>query len=107
MTTRKTKGTHLYPVVAVLMALAASSGAFADGYGHSGFGGHEASAMERGHGAYGEYRDSAHEHFDSRFSHNHFYFDRGYTMHDVPRSGYAIDHDHHRYWYDRGEWYLW
>ena len=45
------------------------------------------------------------QHLDERFSHNHFYFDRGYTVHEAPRGAYEIVHDHDHYWYDSGHWY--
>ncbi len=47
----------------------------------------------------------AHQHFDGRFSHNHYYFDRGYTRHGPFRSGYPIDYGRDHYWYDGGDWY--
>jgi hypothetical protein len=100
------------------MALGASRGVFADEHGgfgehrgpamggdHGAFGEHGGAAMERGHSEFAGHEGLAHEHFDSRFSHNHPYLDHGYTVHDVPRGGYAIDHDREHYWYDRGEWY--
>ena len=49
----------------------------------------------------------SHQHFDSHFSHNHYYVDHGYRVHDAPRTGHEIKHDHERFWYDRGEWYRW
>jgi len=62
-------------------------------------------AAERGFGGHAEHPIGAHEHFDSRFNHNRGYLDRGYTVRDVPRSGYAIDHGHDHFWYDGGHWY--
>ena len=106
MKTRTRTGTHWPVALAVLVTLTGSGAAFAQEHGNGGSGGHPVSAMEGGRLAFSE-GDPAHEHFDARFSHNRPYLNHGYTVRDVPRSGYAIDHDHHRYWYDRGEWYLW
>jgi hypothetical protein len=77
MTTRTISGTQRSVVFALLLALAASSGVFAQEHGHGGGG-------FAGHGGY---------------------FDRGHTMHDAPGSGYAIEHQHEHFWYDRGQWY--
>jgi hypothetical protein len=72
-------GTQRYAALAVFIALTPSSGVIAAG--------------------------PAHEHVDTRFSHDRTYFDRGYTVHEVPSNGYAIDRDGAHYWYDKGEWY--
>ena len=90
MATRTISGTQRYATLAVLMALTASSGAMAESRDRIELGGHAV---------------PAHEHIDARFSHNHVYLDRGYTVHDVPRDGYAIDRNGAHYWYDRGAWY--
>lgn len=47
----------------------------------------------------------AHTHMDNRFSHNHYYYNRGYAVHGVPHGGYEIHQSGHNYWYDRGHWY--
>jgi hypothetical protein len=75
-------------LLALTVSLSAADAAFAQQHGGS----------ERSGGG-------QHQHVDNRFSHNHSYFDRGYAMHEGPRSGYALDHGREHYWYDRGEWY--
>ncbi len=51
----------------------------------------------------------AHQHLDNRFSHNRYYFDRGYTVRRPPPGGIGglHDHDGSRYWYHGGDWYRW
>jgi hypothetical protein len=97
MRTRTMGGAALRAVSAVLLVLTVTGGALAQEHGRGEFGGHGRPAMAHG--------DRPHEHFDSGFSHDHSYLDRGYRIHDEPHTGYAIDHDRHHYWYDRGEWY--
>ena len=48
-----------------------------------------------------------HEHLDSRFSHNRYYFDRGYALHRHPPGGFGELHgrDGGHYWYYRGNYY--
>jgi hypothetical protein len=107
MTTRTISGTRRNVVFAFLLALTAASGALAQEHGHGGggfarHGGPEHRGFEPGGPQHGEV---PHQHFDARFSHNHYYFDRGHTAHDAPGTGYAIEHDHEHFWYDRGQWY--
>jgi hypothetical protein len=59
-----------------------------------------ASALAEEHGL----RAPEHQHLDGRFSHNQFYFDRGYVVHEAPR-GIPIERGVDRFWYDRGVWY--
>lgn len=51
----------------------------------------------------------AHQHFDGRFSNDHYYYDRGYRIHRPPAGSIGELHGPHggRYWYDRGNWYRW
>jgi hypothetical protein len=89
--TKRTMGrAHRSIVCALLLTLTASGGAFAEEHGRGPVGGHEI---------------AAHQHFDTRFSHNHAYFDHGYTVHEPPHTGYGLDFGHDHYWYDRGQWY--
>lgn len=46
-----------------------------------------------------------HQHYDTRFAHNHAYYDRGYVVHERPVVGYAVNYGRYNYWYDRGQWY--
>ena len=73
--------------VIVLAALAASSPANARDDG--------------GRGA----RLAPHMHFDSRFSHDQYYHDRGYAVRGVPRGAYNIHRGGDAYFYHGGEWY--
>lgn len=75
--------------LAMMTALAFSSGAFAEDHGYR-----EA-----------ERHLVAHQHFDDRFSHNHAYFDRGYAVRQAPHGGYAVVRGRDNFWYSRGEWY--
>jgi hypothetical protein len=87
-----TNGTLSYvkcEILALVLALSATGSVLAQEHGHD-FGGHEG---------------FAHHHFDGRFGHDRYYFDRGYAVHHLPHSGYAIDYDHDHYWYDGGDWY--
>ncbi len=79
-------------VVALMLAFAAAGGALAQEHSHGG------GAARGGSGA-------AHQHVDTRFSHNHAYFDRGYGVRNAPRGGYAVNHGGDRYWYHGGHWY--
>lgn len=90
MTTRTMSGAQRCVMVALLLALAAPGAVLAEG---------------RSYGRANEHRGSAHEHFDTRFSHNHSYYDRGYSVRERPRIGYAIDRGRDHFWYDRGQWY--
>jgi len=51
----------------------------------------------------------ANQHFDGRFSHNHYYYNHGYTVHRAPPGGFGEFHGHDggRYWYRGGDWYRW
>ncbi len=50
-----------------------------------------------------------HEHLDSRFSHNRYYFDRGYAVRRPPRGAFGELRGPNggRYWYNGGNWYRW
>ncbi len=50
-----------------------------------------------------------HEHLDPRFSHNRYYYDRGYSVRRPPLGGPGEFHgpDGQRYWYHGGDWYRW
>lgn len=89
MTTRMTSRTGWLRVLALAVAFTAV-GAWAQQHGH---------ATSAAHGA------PAHQHFDGRYSHNHYYFDRGHSTREVPSGGYAIDHGGSHYWYHGGHWY--
>ena len=67
-------------------------------------------AQMRDHGGYGEGRAGfgpapAHSHFDDRFSHNHYYLDRGYAVRGRLPGAYHVRQGGLDYWYDRGQWY--
>lgn len=90
MATRTMSRTQRCVLLALLAALAASNGAFADEHGNKEFDRH---------------RLAAHQHFDNRFAHDHVYFDRGYAVRQAPRGGYTVVHERDHFWYARGEWY--
>lgn len=50
-----------------------------------------------------------HQHLDSRFGHNRYYYDRGYAVHSPPDGGLANLHgsDGQRYYFYEGNWYQW
>ncbi len=50
-----------------------------------------------------------HQHLDSRFGHNRYYYDRGYAVHTPPDGGLANLHapDGQRYYFHDGNWYRW
>lgn len=49
-----------------------------------------------------------HQHLDTRFSHNQFYYDHGYAVHRPPPGGAELHgRDGGRYWFHGGNWYRW
>jgi hypothetical protein len=50
-----------------------------------------------------------HQHLDTRFGHNHYYFDHGYAVHTPPDGGLANLHGPggDRYYFYGGNWYRW
>lgn len=48
-----------------------------------------------------------HQHFDGRFSNNHYYYNRGYRVRRPPAGSIGDLRGPHggRYWYHRGNWY--
>ncbi len=49
-----------------------------------------------------------HQHLDSRFSHNHYYLDRGFSTSKPPAGGHEYRGlDGGRYWLNNGNWYRW
>src|SRR5262249_17831103 len=45
------------------------------------------------------------DHMDGRFGHNHYYPERGYYVHDLPRDRIIVNGPRGRYWYGGGVWY--
>jgi hypothetical protein len=62
-----------------------------------------------GGGGAGESGTGTHQHLDSRFSHNRYYYDRGYAVHTAPVGGVAnlIGPNGERYYFQGGNWYRW
>jgi hypothetical protein len=62
-----------------------------------------------GGGGAGESGTATHQHLDSRFSHNRYYYDRGYAVHTPPAGGVAnlIGRNGERYYFQGGNWYRW
>jgi len=44
-------------------------------------------------------------HYDARFSHNHYYPDRGHVFRDLPRDRFIDNGPRGRFWYSGGVWY--
>ncbi len=51
----------------------------------------------------------AHEHFDGRYSHDRYYYNRGYSVRRPPAGSVGELRGPHggRYWYHGGNWYRW
>ncbi len=61
-----------------------------------------------GGGGAGESGTATHQHLDSRFSHNRYYYDRGYAMHRPPAGGANLSGPNgERYSFQGGTWYRW
>jgi len=62
-----------------------------------------------GGGGAGESGTATHQHLDSRFQHNRYYYDRGLAVVKPPAGGAAhlIGPDGERYYFHRGNWYRW
>jgi len=83
--------------VAVLMGAGASltRHAWANGAGGGGGGGESGTAT--------------HQHLDSGFQHNRYYYDRGYAVHTPPAGGVVdlVGRAGERYYFCRGNWFRW
>jgi hypothetical protein len=62
-----------------------------------------------GGGGAGEWGTATHQHLDSRFSHNRYYYDRGYAVHTAPADGVSdlSGRNGERYYFQRGNWFRW
>jgi hypothetical protein len=62
-----------------------------------------------GGGGAGEAGTATHQHLDSRFSHDRYYYDRGYAVHTPPAGGVAnlIGPNGERYYFQGGNWFRW
>ena len=62
-----------------------------------------------GGGGGGEFGTATHQHLDSGFQHNHYYYDRGYAVHTPPAGGVTdlIGQSGERYYFHQGNWYRW
>jgi hypothetical protein len=62
-----------------------------------------------GGGGAGETGTATHQHLDSRFSHNRYYYDRGYAVHRVAPGGVTtlIGPAGERYYFSGGNWFRW
>jgi hypothetical protein len=99
-------------VAAIAVGIAcASAPAFAQHAGGGGGGGGHAGGGGGGHvgGGGGGHVGAAHQHFDSRFSHNQYYYDRGYGVHTPPAGGWGAVRGGgaERYYFHGGNWYRW
>jgi len=66
-------------------------------------------AWATGGGGAGESGTATHQHLDSRFQHNRYYYDRGFAVVKPPAGGVAqlIGPDAERYYFHGGNWYRW
>lgn len=66
-------------------------------------------AQSGGGGGAGESGTATHQHLDSRFSHNRYYYDRGFAVRTPPAGGVEnlIGRNGERYYFQGGNWYRW
>ena len=66
-------------------------------------------ALANGGGGAGETGTTTHQHLDSRFSHNRYYYDRGFAVHKTRNGGTAtlIAPGGQRYYFVGGNWFRW
>ena len=69
------------------------------GGGHVSSGGH----VSMGHAM----SMGAHQHFDSRYAHNQYYYNHGYRTYSVPHGGYAVAYNGSHYYCYGGHWWGW
>jgi hypothetical protein len=69
------------------------------GGGHVSAGGHLSTGHTMGMGP--------HQHFDGRYSHNQYYYNRGYRAYSVPHGGYAVNYKGAHYYCYGGHWWGW
>jgi len=62
-------------------------------------------ALPFGAGAEPGDRGRAHEHYDERHGHNHYYPERGLRVRELPREARPIAWHGERYWFHEGVWY--
>jgi len=81
------------------LLVAAGSASTQHAWAHNGGGG----------GGAGEAGTATHQHLDARYSHNRYYYDRGYAVHTPPAGGVAnlIGRNGERYYFQGGDWYRW
>jgi len=71
------------------------------GVGGMGGGGHVPS------GGHGMGPSGAHQHFDGRYAHNQYYYNRGYRTPTVPHGGYSVTYNGSHYYCYGGHWWGW
>ena len=66
-------------------------------------------ARAHGGGGAGEQGTATHQHLDSAFSHDRYYYDRGYALHKPPRGGIPdlVGPDGQHYYFQGGNWFCW
>jgi hypothetical protein len=61
-----------------------------------------------GGGGAGEAGTATHQHLDSGFALNRYYYDRGYAVHTPPAGGTTVTgRNGERYYFQGGNWYRW
>jgi len=101
---RQVKGLLVLALVGLMAGAATGPAAAQHAGGHAGGGGSAGGGA--GHAAAG---GGAHQHLDARYSHNQYYFDRGYAVPRPPPGSLGEFHgsDGARYYYHGGNWYRW
>lgn len=95
-------------VLAAAFLLAMSGPALAQRGGPGGGGAHMGGGFGGARGVGGGLRGGPNQHFDARFSHNQYYYNRGYSVRTAPAGGREFHGPNGgRYWYRGGNWYRW
>jgi len=103
MTQAKRNRARRWTLMALVATALCSGGALGQHVG--GGGGHVGGGAGGGHPSGG----GAHQHLDSRFSHNQYYYDRGYGVRTPPAGGLGGLHGRggEQYYFHGGNWYRW
>ncbi len=98
----------IFLLFAGALALGTSVPAYAQRAGAGGHAGGAVGGVPGAGAARGAPMGGPHQHLDSRFSHNQYYYDRGYSLPKPPAGGHEFrGPDGGRYWFNGGNWYCW
>ena len=94
MSEKVEKHCHWVSTAVVLMAMGCASSQY---------------ARADGGGGAGESGTATHQHLDSGFAHDRYYYDRGYAVHRPPAGGITnlIGRNGECYYYQGGNWFRW